>query len=132
MESLITICGMDRRQKIRRGFLWASGDFKKEELADAIGAPRTRFSSFLHDRCDITDEQMDKGEAWLKDRAYWSDNAAEMPAIDVTLAEDLEALAKVLKASDYPRQLKARKFKAWISLSHDGLDDLVKAILRGS
>jgi hypothetical protein len=131
MEDMNTIRGMDRKQKIRRGLLWASGDWKKEELAEITGTPRTRLSTFLQGKGEITDAQMDEAEKWLRERAYWSDIDTAGATIDATVAEDLEALAKVLKSPDYPRELKARKFKAWIVLSHDSIEDLVKALLRG-
>lgn len=122
---------MTREENIRRCLLWASGRTEKQELAEIIGAPRTRLSSFLSSKGDLSDEQLQNAESWLKHNAYWIDEApGSSTGVSQLLASDLEALGAILKSGKYPKQEKARKFDAWVRLTHDGLANLLDSILR--
>lgn len=121
---------MTRDENIRRCLLWASGRTEKQELAELIDAPRTRLSTFLSGKGDLTEEQFCNAEVWLKDNAYWIDESAgSSNSVSQLLASDMEAVAAILKSGKYPKQEKARKLDAWIRLTHDGLPNLLDAIL---
>ena len=122
---------MTREENIRRCLLWASGKIEKQDLAGFIKAPRTRLSSFFSGKGDLNEEQLHNAESWLKQNAYWIEvTPATSLGVSQLIASDMDALVSILKSSEYPKQEKARKFGAWVRLTHDGLANLVDSILR--
>ena len=114
----------DRAETIRRGMLWASGDHEKKALAKAIHCPRTRFSSFLSRKGDLSQKQMDSAEEWLRSNNYWLVVSATDPIsqdIYGAVADELEALSSVLRAKEFPEDYKAGRLASWVINAHRDL-----------